>query len=182
MNLSGIDFGNVTDLTPLYAMDDLTELWLVDTVNLDASDLDLLLDNLATIEATDIEGTLYMTQADFDAFNTAGGGILAAWDAEPGHHVEIVAPKLQADFDADGDVDGDDFLAWQAAFGCNSDCPIDADGDGDTDGHDFLTWQAQFGSGGGASQAAPEPEMAVLAVILFAALNHKAAGRSLSRG
>jgi hypothetical protein len=52
--------------------------------------LDLLLDNLETIEGTDTEGILYMTQVDFDAFNTAGGGLLAAWDAEPGHHVQFV--------------------------------------------------------------------------------------------
>ena len=31
-----------------------------------------------------------MTQADFDAFNTAGGGLLAAWDVESGHHVEFL--------------------------------------------------------------------------------------------
>ena len=89
MDLSGIDFVDITDLAPLYVMDDLTDLWLVDTQNLDAVDLDVLLDNLDTIEGTDVEGILYMTQADFDAFNTAGGGLLAAWHAEPGHHVDI---------------------------------------------------------------------------------------------
>jgi hypothetical protein len=76
-------------------MDDLTDLWLVDTVNLDATDLDVLLDNLATIEGTDTEGVLYMTQADLDAVNTAGGGLLAAWDNEDGHHVEIVVPRAR---------------------------------------------------------------------------------------
>ena len=35
-------------------------------------------------------GILYLTQADYDAFNTAGGGLLAIWDAESGHHVQIV--------------------------------------------------------------------------------------------
>jgi len=90
LDLSGIDFANVTDLAPLYVMDDLTDLWLADTQNIDAADLDFLLDNLETIEGTDTEGTLYMTQADFNAFNTAGNGLLATWDAEPGHHVEFV--------------------------------------------------------------------------------------------
>jgi hypothetical protein len=90
MDLSGIDFANITDLEPLYVMDDLTDLWLVGTKNLDATALDVLLDNLETIEGTDTEGVLYMTQADFDAFDTAGDGLLTAWDAEPGHHVEIV--------------------------------------------------------------------------------------------
>jgi len=90
MDLSGVDFVKITDLEPLYVMDDLTDLWLVNTLNLDAFDLDVLLDNLVTIEGTSTEGILYMTQADFDAFNTAGGGLLAAWHAEPGHHVELV--------------------------------------------------------------------------------------------
>ena len=71
-------------------MDSLTDLWLVDVKNLDAGALDVLLDNLAAMQDPDVEGTLYLTQADYDAFNAAGGGKLAAWDAEPGHHVEIV--------------------------------------------------------------------------------------------
>ena len=71
-------------------MDSLTDLWLVDVLNMDANALDVLLDNLATMENPSIEGVLYLTQADYDAFNTAGGGKLATWDAEPGHHVEIV--------------------------------------------------------------------------------------------
>ena len=157
MDLSGVDFGNITDLSPLYLMDDLTDLRLAHTGNLDAAGLDLLLDNLETIEGTDLEGTLYMTQIDFDAFNTAGGGFLATWDAEPGHHVEIVLP---GDFDLDDDVDGDDFLKWQRGESpeplSQSDLgdwetdygtvtaptqPGDFDGNGVVNGHDFLNWQ-----------------------------------------
>jgi Leucine-rich repeat (LRR) protein len=93
MDLSGIDFVDITDLSPLYVMDDLTDLWLVDTENVDASDLDLLLDNLEIIEGTDTEGILHMTHANFDVFNAAGGGLLAAWNAEPGHHVAFVIPE-----------------------------------------------------------------------------------------
>jgi len=59
MDLSGVDFGDISDLEPLYAMDDLIDLWLVNTQNLNALDLDVLLDNLDTIEGTDIEGVLY---------------------------------------------------------------------------------------------------------------------------
>jgi hypothetical protein len=55
-----------------------------------ASDLDLLLDNLETIERTDTEGILSMTGADFDGLNTAGGGLLTTWHGEPGHHVEFL--------------------------------------------------------------------------------------------
>jgi hypothetical protein len=93
LDLSGVDFANITSLGPLYTMDDLTDLWLVNTQNVDAAALDVLLDNLETIEGTDTEGVLYITQANFDAFNAAGGGLLAAWDAEPGHHIEFVIPE-----------------------------------------------------------------------------------------
>ncbi len=117
-----------------------------------------MLDNLETIEGTDTEGILYMTQADFDAFNTAGGGLLAAWDAEPGHHVEFVVP---GDFDGDGTCDGADFLAWQrgespyplsssdlAEWQAEFGVPVsgDFDDDGDVDGADFLYWQLNDGS------------------------------------
>ena len=90
MDLSGIDFINITDLKPLYTLSKLTDLRLVNTQNLAALDLDRLLDNLLAFEHTETEGVLYMTQADFDAFNAAGGGLLAAWHAEPGHHVAII--------------------------------------------------------------------------------------------
>jgi hypothetical protein len=84
-------------------MNDLTDFWLVDTANLDATQLDVLLDNLATIEGTDTEGILYMTHADYDAFNTAGGGLLATWDVEEGHHVEFLWP---GDVNHDTEVNG----------------------------------------------------------------------------
>ena len=66
---------------------------MVNTQNMDAIGLDVLLDNLETIEGIDTEGVLYMTQADFEAFNLAGGGLLAAWNDEPGHHVAFVVPE-----------------------------------------------------------------------------------------
>ena len=157
MDVSGVNFGSFSDLGPLYAMDDLTDLWLVNPVNLDANELDLWLNNLDTIEGTDSEGILYMTQADFDGFNLAGAGLLATWDSEPGHHVEIV---VLGDFDLDGDADGSDFLAWQRGespdplsqsdLGAWEDdygtaqAPAllgDFDVNGTVDGHDFFKWQ-----------------------------------------
>lgn len=110
LDLSGIDFAAITDLSPLYVLDDLTDLWLVDTVSLDAADLDVLLNNLDTIEGTATEGILHMTQANFDALNIAGGDLLAMWHGESGHRVELV---LSGDFNRDGVCDGTDFLMWQ---------------------------------------------------------------------
>jgi Leucine-rich repeat (LRR) protein len=90
LDLSGVDFAAITDLSPLYLMDRVTDLWLVGVENMNADALDVLLDNLATMQNPSIEGTLYLTRADYNAFNTAGDGKLALWDAEPGHHVQIV--------------------------------------------------------------------------------------------
>jgi Leucine-rich repeat (LRR) protein len=90
LDLSGIDFAAITDLSPLYRMDHVTDLWLANVLHLDAYKLDVLLDNMAAMEDPNIEGVLYLTQADYEAFNTAGGGKLARWDAEAGHHVQIV--------------------------------------------------------------------------------------------
>ena len=206
LDLSGVDFGNITDLSPLYLMDDLTDLRLAHTENLDAVGLDLLLDNLETIEGTGLEGALYMTQVDFDAFNTAGSGLLATWDAEPGHHVEIVLP---GDFDQDGDADGDDFLKWQRGESpeplSQSDLgdwetdygtvtaptqPGDFDGNGVVDGHDFLEWQlnpsvgsladweANYGTVAPLSATvAAVPEPATLGLVLIALVFFPLRGR-----
>ena len=91
LDMSGVDFTGISDLSDMYRMDDLTDLWLVGATNVDAGQLAALLDNLDAIEGTEIEGVLHVTQADFAALNAAGNaGWLAAWDAEPGHHVDIV--------------------------------------------------------------------------------------------
>lgn len=45
---------------------------------------------LDTFEAFDVEGVLYMTRSDFDAFDTAGSGLLSLWHSENGHHVAFV--------------------------------------------------------------------------------------------
>jgi len=118
MDLSDLDFADITDLTPFYEMDDLIDLRLLNTQNMNATDLDILLDNLDTIEGTGADGILYMTPADFDAFNTAGGGLLAAWDEEPGHHVEFVIPE-PADLNIDGFVDGLDLSILLGNFDQN---------------------------------------------------------------
>ena len=146
LDLSGIDFINITDLAPLYVMDDLTDLWLVGTQNLDAFALDALLDNLATIEGTDVEGILHMTQADYDAFNTAGSGLLAAWHFEHGHHVENV---LLGDFNHDGICDGADFLAWQHDPKVGS----------------LADWQADYGKEAGPITGVPEPATILLMLV-----------------
>ena len=116
LDLSGVDFVDVTDLSPLGMMDDLTDLWLVGALNVDAGQFDSLLNNLDTIEGTAVEGVLHLSQADYDALNV--GGLLAAWDDEDGHHVQIIGSRISdryaiynnAVFDA-GPNESDDAIA-----------------------------------------------------------------------
>jgi hypothetical protein len=160
MDLSGIDFGDITDLGPLYVMDDLTDLWLVDTQNLDASDLDVLLDNLEIIESTDTEGILHMTEADFEAFNIAGGGLLAAWVAELGHHVEYL---LLGDVNHDTEVNGldvDPFI--RPLVRSQFDVSADMNGDGAVNGLDVDPFVAAVVGG---AQSIPEPSTLLLALL-----------------
>jgi hypothetical protein len=168
MDLSGIDFADITDLEPLYVMDDLTDLWLVDTENVDATDWDLLLDNLETIEGIDAEGILYMTYANFDDFNISGGGLLAAWDAEPGHHVEYVGSLLLGDVNHDGVVDGLDVDPFIDVL-LNSQFATTADmnGDGAVNGLDVAPFVAVVFGG---VQSVPEPSTLLLCIIALGVL------------
>jgi hypothetical protein len=161
MDLSGIDFVNITDLEPLYAMDDLTDLWLANTSNLDAADLDTLLRNLETIEGADIEGILYMTQADFDAFNTAGGGLLDAWDVEPGHRVEFLQiGDVNHDTEVNG-LDVDPFV--DVLLASRFDVAADMNGDGVVNGLDVGPFVeiVDFGD----TQPIPEPSTLLLCIV-----------------
>jgi hypothetical protein len=146
-------------------MDDLTDLWLVDTVNLDATDLDDLLIYLAAIARADVEGILHMTQADFDAFNAAGGGLLAAWDAEPGHHVEFLQ---LGDVNHDGATNGLDVdplvrLLVRSQYDVAADCNYDMAVNG-LDVSCFI----QITIGG--TEAVPEPSTFNLATIALLGL------------
>jgi hypothetical protein len=155
-----MDFANITDLRPLYMMDDLIDLWLVDPQNLDAVDLDVLLDNLATIEGTSIEGFLHITEADYDAFNTAGGGLLAAWDAEPGHHIEFLSLGDMSHDDAVNGLDVDPFI--DVLLAGKYDAAADMNGDGAVNGLDVDTFVAAVVGG---AQSVPEPSTVLLCLV-----------------
>jgi hypothetical protein len=172
LDLSGINFedenGTALDLKPLYVMDALTDLWLEDTKNLDASDLDLLLDNLATIEGASTEGILHMAQVDFDAFNTGSGGLLAAWDAEPGHHVAFVSESLLGDLNLDGEVNGLDADPFVDVL-LNGPYQLEADMNEDhvVNGLDVDSFVSVVL---GRTQSVPEPSAFLLAILALACI------------
>jgi hypothetical protein len=164
MDLGGVDFVNITDLEPLYVMDDLTDLWLVNTQNVDAAALDVLLDNLDTIEGTDTEGILYMSEADFDAFDTAGGGLLGVWDAEPGHHVQYL---MLGDVNHDGNWNGLDVDPFvNVILTGRFDVAADMNEDGAVNGLDvdFFVAAVDFPD----TQQIPEPSTLLLTLIALA--------------
>ena len=80
--------------------------------------IDALLNELDTIQGTATEGVLYLTHADYAAFNTAGAGLFEAWDAEPGHHVQLV---LLGDYNNDGVVDAADYTVYRDNLGAPGD-------------------------------------------------------------
>jgi hypothetical protein len=55
-----------------------------------------------------------MTQANFDAFDTAGGELLADWNAEPGHHVDFLQV---GDVNHDTEVNG--LVCWSGEIRVN---------------------------------------------------------------
>ena len=133
---------------------------------MDATDLDVLLDNLETIESPDTEGILYMTQADFDAFNTAGGGLLAAWDAEPGHHVEFLQiGDVNHDTEVNG-LDVDPFV--DVLLASRFDVAADMNGDGVVNGLDVEPFVAAVVGG---AEPVPEPSTLLLAVVALGVIS-----------
>ena len=169
LDLSGVDFVNITDLEPLYAMDDLTDLWFVNTQNVDATALDVLLDNLETIESPDIEGVLHMTQADYNAFNAAGGDLLSDWNDEEGHHVEFLSlGDVNHDTEVNG-LDVDPFV--DVLLSSRFDVAADMNGDGAVNGLDVDPFVAAVI--GGTARRIPEPSTLLLTTLtLLGLLTH----------
>jgi hypothetical protein len=120
-----------------------------------------LLDNLENIEGTDAEGVLYMMQADFDAFNAAGGGLLANWNDEPGHHVEFLQiGDVNHDTEVNG-LDVDPFV--NVLLASRFDVAADMNGDRAVDGLDVDPFVAAVV--GGDAQQVPEPSTFLLALL-----------------
>jgi hypothetical protein len=169
LDLSGIDFAAITDLSPLYPMDSLTDLWLVDVQSMNADALDVLLDDLDTMQNPSVGGTLYMTQADYDAFNTAGSEKLTMWDAEDGHQVEIIG---LGDANADGAVDDKDASILGSHWQQGGAGWLDGDfnGDGNVNDADAAILAAHWHEGTG--EGTPDvPEPATLAMLAGAAMS-----------
>ncbi|MBN1590454.1 MAG: leucine-rich repeat domain-containing protein [Pirellulales bacterium] len=171
LDLSAVDFAEIYDLSPLADMEDLSDLWLVDVQNLDPNELDLLLDELETMQNPAIEGTVYMTPADYAAINAASGGLLATWNAETGHHVQLVGITIPGDADCNGMVDETDARTLATNWGKTSASWAmgDFDGNGNVGPADAAILAANWGYCYDAQEATTVPEPATLALLAIAA-------------
>jgi hypothetical protein len=101
-----------------------------------------------------------MTQANFDAFNTAGGELLADWNAEPGHHVDFLQV---GDVNHDTEVNGLDVDPFaDVLLASRFDVAADMNLDGVVNGLDVDPFVAAVVGG---TQPVPEPSTLLLALI-----------------
>ena len=85
LDMSGVDFAGLLDLSSMYGLDDLEELLLAGAINLDGSDLCLLTGELDSLNWLDITGA-------WDGFDMVTQDRLNLWDAEDGNTLVIPEP------------------------------------------------------------------------------------------
>ena len=86
LDMSGVDFSQISDLSEMYAMDDLEMLLLVDAANLDGSEVVALTNELASLHWLDVTGL-------WDGFDTTSQDSLLAWDAIEGNTLVTAVPE-----------------------------------------------------------------------------------------
>lgn len=84
LDMSGVDFAGILDLSAMYGMDDLEELLLVGAINLDGGDLCLLTGELDSLNWLDITGA-------WDGFDVGAQDWLNTWDDVEGN--TLVTPE-----------------------------------------------------------------------------------------
>ncbi|MGD9126732.1 MAG: leucine-rich repeat domain-containing protein, partial [Planctomycetia bacterium] len=82
MDMSGVDFADITDLSTMYTADDLEELSLRGASNLDGSEVVAMTNELASLDWLDVGGL-------WDSFDATEKNALYAWDAVPGNTLVI---------------------------------------------------------------------------------------------
>lgn len=84
LDLSGVDFATVSDLSAMYGMDDLWKLLLVDATNLPGGRVVTLTEELDSLSWLNVTGL-------WDSFDAGSQAALWAWDAIPGH--TLITPE-----------------------------------------------------------------------------------------
>lgn len=85
LDMSGVDFTDITDLSKMYTMDDLETLLLAGATNLDGSKVVQLTVELDSLDWLDVTGL-------WDSFDAAAQNSLRAWDAQAGNTLVVPEP------------------------------------------------------------------------------------------
>lgn len=167
LDLSGVDFSDISNFSKIYTMDDLQVLLLRDTTNVNGSEVVAWTGELDSLNCLDVVGL-------WESFDASSQNSLLAWDAIDGN--TLITTNFPGDANGDGKVDGSDvtILAnnWQHGVGAvDPDATWamgDFNGDGKVDGSDVTilanNWQA-----GVTSTAAAVPEPTILSMLFILA-------------
>ena len=85
LDMSGVDFGEISDLSSMYGADDLETLLLAGATNLDGGEVVTLTGELDSLDWLDVTGL-------WGSFEPAAQGSLRAWDAVEGNTLVIPEP------------------------------------------------------------------------------------------
>ena len=174
LDMSGVDFAGISDLSAMYEgwatpyshMDDLERLLLAGATNLDGGDVVWLTWELASMNWLDVRGL-------WDSFDVAPQASLNAWDAVPGNTL-ITAEPVAGDANYDGCVDGLDYIVWSSNYNTGTTWwwRGDFSGDGYVDGLDYIAWSNNYNVG--SPGQVPEPgALALLGLGVLALLRRE---------
>ena len=166
LDLSGVDFSNISSFTYMYAMNDLETLLLTDATNLSGNEVAVWSIELNSLNWLDVVGL-------WESFDTNTQDSLLAWSAIDGN--TLVIANIPGDANGDGRVDGSDvtILAgnWQHGVGmADPDATWamgDFNGDGKVDGSDVTILAGNWQAGVTSNTATAVPEPATLSMLLL---------------
>ncbi len=87
LDMSGVDFADISNLLEIYTMDDLQELLLAGATNLDGGRVVTLTDELDSLNWLDVAGL-------WDSFDVGAQSALNAWDAVEGNTLVVPEPVV----------------------------------------------------------------------------------------
>ena len=86
LDLSGVDFSGISDLSAIYSMDDLETLLLADVTNLEGSQVSALTGELDSLNWLNVTGL-------WDTFDAGSQDSLNTWDAVEGNTLVTAVPE-----------------------------------------------------------------------------------------